>query len=52
MGVVYEEMTDEEIAELEEQQQLPHVPTLEERVTELERLVAELTEKPRPKPKP
>lgn len=49
MGTVYEEMSDEEIAELEKQQELPHVPTLEERVTELERLVAELTAKPKPK---
>lgn len=52
MGTVYEEMTDEEVAELEKQQDLPHVPTLEERVTELERIVAELTAKPKPKPKP
>lgn len=52
MGTVYEEMTPEEIAELEKQQELPHIPTLEERVTELERLVAELTAKPKPKPKP
>ena len=48
--MVYQEMTDEEVAELEKQQ-LPHVPTLEERVTELERIVAELTAKPKPKPK-
>ena len=52
MGTVYEEMTQAEIDELEKQQDLPHVPTLEERVTELERLVAELTAKPKPKPKP
>ena len=52
MGTVYEEMTQAEIDELEKQQQEPHVPTLEERVTELERLVAELTAKPKPKPKP
>ena len=40
MGVVYEEMSDEEVAELEEQQQdLPHVPTLEERVEALEKQV-------------
>ena len=58
MGTVYEEMTQAEIDELEKQQDLPHVPTLEERVevleecvTELERLVAELTAKPKPKPK-
>lgn len=56
--MVYQKMTQEEIAELKKQQQeeqqqdLPHVPTLEERVTELERIVAELTEKPKPKPKP
>lgn len=50
--MVYQEMTDEEVKALEEQQQIEHVPTLEERVTELERLVAELTEKPKPKPKP
>ena len=50
MGTVYEEMTDEEVAELEKQEQIEHVPTLEERVTELERIVAELT-KPKPKPK-
>lgn len=52
MGTVYEEMTDDEVKALEEQQQLPHVPTLEERVTELERIVGELTAKPKPKPKP
>lgn len=52
MGTVYEEMTDDEVAELEKQQDLPHVPTLEERVEVLERLVAELSGKPRPKPKP
>ena len=52
MGTVYEEMTDDEVAELEKQQDLPHVPTLEERVPELERIVAELTSKPKPKPKP
>ena len=50
MGTVYEEMTQAEIDELEKQQDLPHVPTLEERVTELERIVAELTAKPKPKP--
>lgn len=50
--MVYQEMTDEEVAKLEKQQDLPHVPTLEERVTELERIVAELTAKPKPKPKP
>ena len=50
--MVYEEMTQAEIDELEKQQDLPHVPTLEERVTELERIVAELTAKPKPKPKP
>ena len=49
--MVYQEMTQAEIDELEKQQDLPHVPTLEERVTELERLVAELTAKPKPKPK-
>ena len=49
MGTVYEEMSEAELAELEKQQQLPHVPTLEERVTELERIVAELTAKPKPK---
>ena len=51
METVYEEMTQAEIDELEKQQDLPHVPTLEERVTELERLVAELSAKPKPKPK-
>lgn len=54
MGTVYEEMTQEEIAELEKQQQeeqeLPHVPTLEERVEALEKIVAELSAKPKPKP--
>ena len=50
--MVYQEMTQAEIDELEKQQDLPHIPTLEERVTELERLVAELTAKPKPKPKP
>ena len=56
MGTVYEEMTQAEIDELEKQQDLPHVPTLEERVealeecvTELERLVAKLSGKPKPK---
>lgn len=56
MGTVYEEMTDDEVAELEKQQDLPHVPTLEERmealeerVEVLERLVAELSAKPKPK---
>lgn len=52
MGTVYEEMTQAEIDELEKQQDLPHIPTLEERVTELERLVAKLSGKPKPKPKP
>ena len=52
MGTVYEEMTQAEIDELEKQQELPHIPTLEERVEALEKIVAELTAKPKPKPKP
>ena len=36
--------------EVEQPKTTEHVPTLEERVTELERIVAELT-KPKPKPK-
>ena len=47
--MVYQEMTEDEIAELEEQEQMEHVPTLEERVAELERQVAELMAKPKPK---
>lgn len=52
MGTVYEEMSEAELAELEKQQEIEYEPTLEERVTELERIVAELTAKPKPKPKP
>ena len=50
MGTVYEEMTQAEIDELEKQQNLPHVPTLEERVEALEKQVAKLSGKPKPKP--
>ena len=46
--MVYQEMTDDEIAELEKQQQMERVPTLEERVAELEKKIADL-EKPKPK---
>ena len=52
MGTVYEKMTQAEIDELEKQQDLPHVPTLEERVEALEKQVAKLSGKPKPKPKP
>lgn len=47
--MVYQELTDDEAKVLEEQEQIEYVPTLEERVTELERIVAELTAKPKPK---
>ena len=50
--MVYQEMTQAEIDELEKQQDLPHVPTLEERVEALEKQVAKLSGKPKPKPKP
>ena len=34
---------------MQAQEELPHIPTLEERVEALEKQVAELTAKPKPK---
>lgn len=42
MGAIYEEMTQEEIDEMEKQEELPCIPTLEERVEAVENAMVEM----------